>query len=159
MSIFSFDNYRKLRTDETSIIGAIEILNSHPDMEMVSYNHQENIVIQNLGFLNKDEKDRYFIEIPINRANSDLITDIRCVPDEINVELFVEGRKALPSDIITLLCAFAQLKFRFTFYKNPFDFRFLYTAWVFRNDVRREMLRSPTPLFYKGIFYKEYKAF
>lgn len=146
---FDFDEYftslKKLNTNEKYMYDTMKYLVSKPNIDIISYKEIKKIIPNNLAYINKDENDKYYIEIELERT-CDIITNFEISPNkDINISYKVSGKQVeLTKDTkIIFVCAmYSMITIRFTFEKDPFYIIFSYDAYLAQNDIRVKLSKT-----------------
>lgn len=167
---FSFENWFKALTlsenkhndYQSAILDMVINENQFPNYT-TSFITSHNLIVNNLGFIEKDENDKYFVDITIPRVGD--ITTCFCgypydmsinSPSDVKMDLLLGGIKA-PIQYGTILvnasAMYTEIKLRITFDNEPFSIRFKYLNYVLQSGLRHDLIQKNFTYF--GIRYSE----
>jgi hypothetical protein len=153
-TLFTLDNFSKLDTPSNNYINALEQLVNHPHIDMVSYKLQQHLILNNLGFVNKDDNGLYFVEFELTRS-ADLYTKFYLNSNDVRIEFMVQEKGiSLNNDTVILpICApYSSLKIRFTFLNEPHDVILKYKGYLMQTDLRNTLMKK-NDLYVSGVRY------
>ena len=111
-----------------------------------------NLIIDDIGIINKDENDKYFFDIQIQKIG-DIITDFIVYPyyhpdkstADIKMNLKVNDN-FLPikknTKLINSIDNDIYFKIRITFDNKPFNVKLIYLSYVFQNEIRDDLIKK-----------------
>ena len=143
-TLFTLDNFSKLNTTSNNYTHALDQLVNHPHIDMVSYNLQQHLILNNLGFINKDDNGLYFVEFKLTRY-ADLYTKFNLDNENVRIEFMVQEKGiSLNNDTVILpICApYSPLKIRFTFLNEPHDVILKYKGYLMQTDLRNTLMKK-----------------
>lgn len=120
--------------------------------DVSSYTTSHNLIVNNIGFIEKDECEKYFIELQIPRI-ADITSGFIAYPyygsenasTDIKINVILNGQ-ILPIIAATKLvnaCAmYTEIKIRLTFSDQPFDVRFKYVNYVLQSQLRQNIIQK-----------------
>ena len=128
-----------------------------------SFYTSHNLIVNNLGFIEKDENNKYFVDIPIPRVG-DITTcfighpyDMTInSPSNVKMDLLLGGVKApiqYSTKLVNASVMYTELKIRLTFDNEPFSIKFKYLNYVLQSELRQELIKQN--FIYFGIKYSE----
>ena len=111
-----------------------------------------NLIPNNLGFIEKDNNDKYFVDIELPRVG-DITTGFVAYPhygsehsgSEINLKIRINNIVVPVKEdtIIPNACAiYTEIKMRVIFEKEPFPIRVKYTSYVLDSKLRLELIKQ-----------------
>ena len=122
-----------------------------------------NLIVNNLGFIEKDNNDKYFVDIAIPRVGD--ITTCFCgypydmsinSPSDVKMDLLLGGVKApiqYGTKLVNASAMYTELKIRLTFENEPFSIRFKYLNYVLQSELRKDLIKQN--FIYFGIRYSD----
>ena len=134
---FSFENWFKSLTlsenthnDYQSALRDIETNENQLPNYTTSFNTHHTLIINNLGFIEKDENNKYFVDIPIPRVG-DITTcfighpyDMTInSPSNVKMDLLLGEVKApiqYDTKLVNASAMYTEIKLRITFNNEPF---------------------------------------
>ena len=140
---FNFENWFKSLTlsdnihndYKSALSDMVNNQNKFPNYT-TSFTTEHNLVLNNLGFIEKDENDKYFVDINIPRVGD--ITTCFCgypyymtinSPSDVKMELLLGGVKApiqYGTKLVNASAMYTEIKLRITFDNEPFSIRLKY---------------------------------
>ena len=138
-------------------IDALTELVSHENLVVTRYRKEHNLVVNNIGIINKDEQGKYFVDVKLNRNDNDITTAFMTTPSTgVNISLILNGN-ALPINCGTVIvpeCAmYTEFLIRLTFMQEPFDIKLQYQCYILKGEERGELMRKR--FIHNGILYSE----
>lgn len=143
-------------------------LATNKELDLSSYYNSYTLFINNLGSINKDKNEKYFVEVVLPRTDTDISTDFIVYPfcnsgnsiTDVKMSLNINGN-ILPingdTKIVNACTKYTELKIRLTFENDIFDVRVKYLSHLFRNYLRAELMRKK--FIQDGIKYSEGVAY
>ena len=137
---------------------------ANDELDLSSYYNAYILVVNNLGFISKDENDKYYVEVVLPRNDNDISTGFVAYPfygsenssSDVRISLNVGG-KILPinggTKIINVCAMYTELKIRLTFENDPFDIRVKYLSHLLQSDLREKLMQKR--FIQDGILYSE----
>lgn len=144
----SLSRSEKINSDYVNAV--IDLSTSEKDMS--SFTVSNNMVINNVGFIEKNSNDEYFVDIPISRIG-DIITEFKIECDskysleKVKMSLILGGcSMPLTSNIkYAIACTpFTKSDIRLTFTDIPFDVKLSYNNYILQLNLRDSLLRKET---------------
>ena len=167
---FSFENWFKSLTlsenthnDYQSALRDIVTNENQLPNYTTSFNTHHTLIINNLGFIEKDENNKYFVDITIPRVG-DITTcfigypyDMSInSPSDVKMDLLLGGVKApiqYGTKLVNASAMYTELKIRLTFENEPFSMRFKYLNYVLQSEKRQDLIKQN--FIYFGIRYSD----
>jgi hypothetical protein len=157
----SFDFYNwfnslSINNNETkNYNNALETLVLNDKLDATYYMKEHDLVINNIGFINRDQDEKYFIDIPITRE-SDIINNFSIDNDNLSISLVINN-KVLPFQENTILvpasAIYTELKIRLTFTDQPHNVKLRYKAYLLNMNNRKTLMYNRFTQ--NGIHYSE----
>ena len=133
-------------------------------LDISKYRTSHTLIPNNFGFIEKDENGKYFVEVQLQRNDSDISTGFIVYPfyesdnssGEVKISIKI-GDKILPINAGTIIvnsCAiYTELKIRLTFYKEPFAVKFIYLSHMLDTKLRADLMNKK--FIQDGLMYSE----
>jgi len=127
----------------------IDLLSNKLDVSHYRITH--TLIPSNLGFIEKDENDKYFVEIGLQKNDNDISTGFMVYPfygsenspNDLKLNLKINS-KILPinagTTIINCCTMYTELKVRITFDNEPFAVRMTYVANILQSNLRADLM-------------------
>ena len=117
-----------------------------------SFTTSHNLIVNNLGFIKKDENDKYFVDITIPRVG-DITTcfigypyDMSInSPSDVKMELLLGGIKApiqYGTKLVNASAMYTEIKIILTFNNEPFSIRFKYLNYLLQSGLRQDLIKQ-----------------
>ena len=128
-----------------------------------SFNTHHTLIINNLGFIEKDENNKYFVDIPIPRVG-DITTcfighpyDMTInSPSNVKMDLLLGEVKApiqYDTKLVNASAMYTEIKLRITFNNEPFSIRLKYLNYVLQSEKRQDLIKQN--FIYFGLRYSD----
>ncbi len=128
-----------------------------------SFTTQHILIVNNLGFIEKDENNKYFVDITIPRVG-DITTcfigypyDMSInSPSDVKMDLLLGGIKApiqYDTKLVIASAIYTEIKLRITFDNEPFSIRLKYLNYMLQSGLRQDLIKQN--FIYFGIKYSE----
>lgn len=157
----SFDFYNwfnslSINNNETkNYNNALETLVLNDKLDACVYVKEHDLVINNIGFINRDQDEKYFIDIPITRE-VDIINNFSIDNDKLSISLVINN-KEIPLQENTILvpvsAIYTELKIRLTFTDQPHNVKLRYKAYLLNINNRKTLMYNRFTQ--NGIHYSE----
>lgn len=123
------------------------------DLHLSRYTIGFNIVPNNLGFIEKDENNKYFVEVGLPRNNNDISTGFGAYAyygsenssTDVKIGLNVDGKILCingGTKIVNACAMYTEIKIRLTFRGEPFPVRVKYTSLLLQSNLREELMKK-----------------
>lgn len=151
-----FDDLKVSESDNSDFKSALLDLlaNGHDSSYYINTLH---IIPNNLGFIQKDSRGKYFVETTIPVNPNDILQGFQIYPrDNATLELNINDQ-LVPLNcylIIPICCAmYTELKLRVTFTEEPFEFKVKYRCYVLQTDLRQSLRKKD--IVQNGLRYRD----
>lgn len=136
--------------------------NEFPNYTTSFYTHH-NLIVNNLGFIEKDENNKYFVDITIPRVG-DITTCFIGYPydmtinsrSDLKMDLLLGGIKApiqYGTKLVNASAMYTEIKLRITFDNEPFSIRIKYLNYLLQPGLRQDLIKKN--FIKSGIRYRE----
>lgn len=154
-TIFNFEDWFKTLTLSVDIhdkyeTTLLDLLENATDVS--SYTTSYNLIVNDIGFIKKDENDKYFVDITIPRVGDINTCFIGCpydmsnnTPNGMKMELIMNGKKIpihYDTKLVNASAIFTELKIRLTYDNEPFSVRFKYLNYVLQSELKDYLIKE-----------------
>ena len=167
---FSFENWFKSLTlsenkhndYQSALLDMATNEDQLPNYTTSFYTHHI-LIVNNLGFIEKDENDRYFVDITIPSVGD--ITTCFCgypydmtinSPSDVKMDLLLGEVKApiqYDTKLVNASAMYTEIKLRITFNNEPFSIRLKYLNYVLQSEKRQDLIKQN--FIYFGLRYSD----
>jgi hypothetical protein len=117
-----------------------------------SFTTSHNLIVNNLGFIEKDENHKYFVDIIIPRVGDITTCFNGCPydmsinsPSDVKMDLLLGGIKApiqYGTKLVNASAMYTEIKIRITFENEPFSVSFKYKNYLLLPELRQYLIKK-----------------
>lgn len=123
------------------------------NLDASGYITSRRFIVNNIGFIEKDGNDKYFIEFSLPRNDTDISTKFTVYSlsetglyNNVKISLVVNDRVLSvngSTEIVNCCSMYTDLKIRLTFDGEPFTIGFTYICYILHNNLRETLMSKP----------------